>query len=207
MLRALALSSLRHPTQARRVMLAMRRASSAKSRRNVLHARDEVDDVTGELVGERIEVEDPSDPKKKIPVVRIASPLRKLLHRRSITRAEFESGQRFAEAYTRSSLGPRYALTNADRIVVDISMRNPEQMVADNMAAEEVRGAMQAMGVLGGSILECVCGQEMTISDWVFLRARLNRWGAGVTPQGAGWLLRGTLGALIEWYRQYDRGQ
>jgi hypothetical protein len=27
------------------------------------------------------------------------------------------------------------------------------------------------------------------------------------TPQGAGWLLRGTLGALIEWYRQYDRCQ
>jgi hypothetical protein len=62
-------------------------------------------------------------------------------------------------------------------------------------------------GVLGSLILECLCGQEMTIHDWVFLRARPNRWGAGVTPQGAGWLLRGTLGALIEWYRQYDRCQ
>ena len=185
----------------------MRSARSTKSRRNVLHARDEIDDETGELVGERVEIEDPNDPKKKIPVVRMASPLRKLLHRRSITRPEFESGQRFAEAYTRSRLGPQYAMINADRIVVDVSTRNPERMVADNMAAEEVRGAIQAMGVLGGSILECVCGQEMTIHDWVFLRARPNRWGAGVTPQGAGWLLRGTLGALIEWYRQYDRCQ
>nr|WP_281722280.1 hypothetical protein [Nitrosomonas nitrosa] len=178
-----------------------------KSRRNVLHARDEIDNETGELVGERVEIEDPGDPKQKLAVVRVASPLRKLLHRGSITQADFESGQRFAEAYTRSMLGPRYAMTNADRIVVDVSTRNPEQMVADNMAAEEVRGAIQAMGVLGGSILECVCGQEMTIQDWVHQRARMNTWGVGVTPQGAGILLRGTLGALIEWYRQYDRGQ
>lgn len=193
-------------SHARKKVLAMGKANPAKSRRNVLHARDEID-KTGELVGERVEIEDPGNPKQKLAVVRIASPLRKLLHRGSITQPEFESGQRFAEAYTRSMLGPRYAMTNADRIVVGIPRRNPEQMIADNIAAEEARGAIQAMGVIGGSILEAVCGQEMTIQAWVHQRARMNTWGAGVTPQGAGWLLRCTLGALIEWYRQYDRGQ
>lgn len=184
----------------------MSKSNRAKSRRNILHARDEIDNDTGELVGERVEVEDPGNAKRKLEVVRMASPLRKLLHRGSITRDEFESGQRFAETYTRSMLGPRYAMTNADRIVINTQRGgNPEQMIADNIAAEEARAAIQAMGVIGGSILECVCGQEMTIQDWVHQRARQNRWGSGVTPQGAGWLLRGTLGALIEWYRQYDR--
>lgn len=184
----------------------MAKATKRKARQNVLHAADEFDAHTGELVAEVVDVEDPDNPKRRERARRLASPLRRMLHAEAITEEAYDAGRRFAGAYTAANMGPRYCGTNPDRIMVDVSVRNVEQLVSDSMAAQECFAAVEAMGELGGSILTFVIGQEMTIEDWCFKRARMNRWGAGLTPQGAGWVLRQVLGSLVSWYRWYDRG-
>lgn len=175
-----------------------------KARANIRHAIDEFDRLGG-LVAEVVDVEDPDNPKLKERVRRAASPLRRLQHAGRISDSAFEAGRRFAGAYTASHMGPLYCGTNPDRIMVDVGVRNPEQLVAFNVAAEECFEAIKAMGELGGSILECVVGQEMAIVDWVSQRARMNRWGVTMDPTSAGHVLSAILGALDGWYRRWDR--
>lgn len=184
-------------------MLAMAKATKHKGRQNIRHAADERDPVTGEIIAEVVDVEDPDNPNRRERVRRIASPLRRL---RGLPDEAFDAGRRFEDAYVASRMGPRYCMTNADRIMVDVSVRNVEQLVSDSMAAQECAAAIEAMGELGGSILTFVIGQQMTVEEWCFKRARMNRWGAGLTPQGAGWVLRQVLGSLAQFYRWYDRG-
>lgn len=178
--------------------------ATKRKRQNVRHATDERDPVTGAIVAETIDVEDPGNPNRKERVRRVASPLRRM--KDHLPDDAFDAGRRFEDAYAASRMGPRYCLTNAERIMVDGSVRNVEQLVSDGMAAQECTAAIEAMGELGGSILTFVIGQQMTIEDWVFKRARTNGWGHGLTPQGAGWVLRQVLSSLAQFYRWYDRG-
>lgn len=186
-------------------MLAMTKPGKRKARQNIRHAVDEIDPRTGELLAEVVDVEDPHNPKRKERVRRVASPLRRLVHRGSISDAAYDAGRRFEQSYTASRMGPHYCGTNSDRIMVDVSVRNLEQLAAFTLAAEECAAAIKAMGELGGSLLECVIGQEMTVDDWVSTRARMNRWGQGIDPTSAGWVLKQVLGALPDWYSWWDR--
>lgn len=185
-------------------MLSMARATKKTKRQNIRHARD-LRDAAGDLVGEEVDVEDPDNPKQKIRVVQRVSPLRRMFHANSIDDAAYDAGRRFNEAYSASRMGPQYCGTNAERIMVDVSVRNPEQLLAFNIAGEECSAAIKSMGDLGGSLLECVVGQEMTVADWVSQRARMNIWGHGIDPTSAGWVLRQVLGALVGWYDHWDR--
>jgi hypothetical protein len=185
-------------------MLCMVKARKAK-RQNIRHARDLRDRTTGELLGEEVDVEDPENPKRKIRVVQRVSPLRRMYHSETIDERAYEAGRRFNEAYAASRMGPRFCGTNAERIMVDVSMRDPEQALAFNLAGEECAAAIRYAGDLGGSLLECVIGQEMSVADWVVQRARMNRWGQSIDPTSAGWVLRQVLAALAGWYRQWDR--
>ncbi len=182
-------------------MIAMTKHKPKRS--NVRHVTDKFEN--GELIGEVVDIEDPDNPKQKSRVVQRVTPLRKLLHRASISPAEYEAGLRFAETYVRAHLGPRYSMTNADRIMVDVSVRNPEQIAADTIAGEECFEIIRAMGERGGSLLECVVGQDMTVQDWVYQRARMNWWGQSITPNEAGQALRFLLSGLVGWYQKCDR--
>lgn len=186
-------------------MLAMVKATKQK-RQNVRHAKDWRDPATGELIGHVVDVDDPDDPKQKIRVVQRISPLLRLIATGSIGDGAKEAGRRFADAYAASRMGPRYCGTNPERIMVDVSVRNVEQLVAFNIAAEECAAAIKAQGELGGSLLECVIGQEMTVAEWVSQRARMNRWGQGIDPTSAGWVLKQVLSSLDSWYSWWDRG-
>jgi hypothetical protein len=184
-------------------MLAM--AKATKKRQNVRHARDWRDPETRELLGHEVDVEDPDNPKQKIRVVQRLSPLMRLFAAGSIGEEAKEAGRRFSAAYTASRMGPRYCGTNPERIMVDVGVRNVEQLTAFNLAAEECFEAIKARRELGGSLLECVIGQEMSVAEWVSQRARMNRWGQGIDPTSAGWVLRQVLVELAGWYKLWDR--
>ena len=182
-----------------------RKAKGKKARSNARHIADVIDETTGELIAEAIDVDDPETPNRKARTIQRVPPIKTLYRRKSISRAQYDTARRFAEDYALSGLMPKPKGSNYEASRVDQS-RTPEITTAVTLAAEVCLALERAMADRLYSVMRSVVGEEMLIKDWLHQRAASARWGACLDPEAATQSLRDALDTAAKWYARHDRG-